>query len=112
MQKLTDDDESDRNVFHAPARTGEWCVSGGFEFSNWSEGDLTGKARQAFANGWMGVETFGRVTFVAVTKAEPFEVEAITLQLMKHFVEIHGAPYPRRIPRPSPLGGEKEMEEN
>ena len=23
-------DESDRNVFHAPARTGEWCVSGGF----------------------------------------------------------------------------------
>ena len=42
-------DESDRNVFHAPARTGEWCVSGGFEFSNWSEGDLTGKARQAFA---------------------------------------------------------------
>ena len=49
-------DESDRNVFHAPARTGEWCVSGGFEFSNWSEGDLSGKARQAFANGWMGVE--------------------------------------------------------
>ena len=87
-------DESDRNVFHAPARTGEWCVSGGFEFSNWSEGDLTGKARQAFANGWMGVETFGRVTFVAVTKAEPFEVEAITLQLMKHFVEIYGAPSP------------------
>ena len=41
-------DESDRNVFHTPARTGEWCVSGGFEFSNWSEGDLTGKARQAF----------------------------------------------------------------
>ena len=87
-------DESDRNVFHTPARTGEWCVSGGFEFSNWSDGDLAGRARQAFANGWMGVETFGRVTFVAVTKAEPFEVEAITLQLMKHFVEIYGAPSP------------------
>ena len=38
-------DESDRNVFHVPARTGEWCVSGGFEFSNWTDGDLTGKAR-------------------------------------------------------------------
>jgi hypothetical protein len=52
-------DESDTRVFHNPARTGEWCVSGGFEFSNWSEGDLVGKARQAFANGWMGIETYG-----------------------------------------------------
>ncbi|WP_244327897.1 DUF6505 family protein, partial [Roseibium sp. RKSG952] len=25
------------NVFHSPARTGEWCISGGFEFSNWGE---------------------------------------------------------------------------
>ena len=64
-------DESDMNVFHSPARTGEWCISGGFEFSNWGEGDLEGKARQAFANGWLGVETFGRVTFVAVTQVEP-----------------------------------------
>jgi hypothetical protein len=30
-------DESDMNVFHSSARTGEWCISGGFEFSNWSE---------------------------------------------------------------------------
>ena len=66
-------DESDLNVFHSPARTGEWCLSGGFEFSNWSEGDLTGKARQAFANGWLGLETFGRVTFVAVTQIEETE---------------------------------------
>ena len=66
-------DESDLNVFHCPARTGEWCLSGGFEFSNWSKGDLTGKARQAFANGWLGLETFGRVTFVAVTQIEETE---------------------------------------
>ena len=58
-------DESDTRVFASPARTGEWCVSGGFEFSDWTEGDLAGKARQAFANGWLGLETFGRVTFVA-----------------------------------------------
>ena len=32
------------------------------------------------------------MTFVAVTKVEPFEVEAITRQLVKHFVEIYGAP--------------------
>lgn len=85
-------DESDMNVFHAPARTGEWCLSGGFEFSNYSEADLSGKARQAFANGWLGLETFGRVTFVAVTLIEPAEREALETALAQHFVEVYGAP--------------------
>ncbi|NDW43629.1 DUF6505 family protein [Ruegeria sp. PrR005] len=85
-------DESDTRVFHSPARTGEWCISGGFEFSNWGEADLEGKARQAFANGWLGLETFGRVTFVAVTRAEPHEVEALTENLARHFVAFYGAP--------------------
>lgn len=85
-------DESDTQVFHNPARTGEWAVSGGFEFSNWGEGDLTGKARQAFANGWLGLETFGRVTFVAVTKVEEAEYDALVDLLAQHFVDIYGAP--------------------
>lgn len=85
-------DESDTRVFHNPARTGEWCISGGFEFSNWSEADLTGKARQAFANGWMGCETFGRVSFVAVTQIEPAEHDTLADILAQHFVEIYGAP--------------------
>ncbi|SDX12160.1 DUF6505 family protein [Litoreibacter albidus] len=85
-------DESDTRVFHNPARTGEWCISGGFEFSNWSEADLTGKARQAFANGWMGCETFGRVSFVAVTQIEPAERDVLADRLAQHFVEIYGAP--------------------
>jgi hypothetical protein len=85
-------DESDQRVYFNPARTGEWAISGGFEFSNWSEADLTGKARQAFANGWLGVETFGRVTFVAVTTIEPAEVEALTDALAQHFVDVYGAP--------------------
>lgn len=85
-------DESDQRIFFNPARTGEWAISGGFEFSNWSEADLTGKARQAFSNGWLGVETFGRVTFVAVTSIEPAELEALTTQLAQHFVEVYGAP--------------------
>lgn len=85
-------DESDMRVFHSPARTGEWCLSGGFEFSNWTEADLTGKSRQAFANGWLGLETFGRVTFVAVTQVEPAEAEALTRALAAHFVDFYGAP--------------------
>jgi len=85
-------DKSDTYVFHTPARTGEWVISGGFEFSNWGEGDLTGKARQAFSNGWMGVETFGRVTFVAVTQIEEAEFEALIDALAQHFVTTYGAP--------------------
>jgi hypothetical protein len=85
-------DESDQRVFHSPARTGEWCISGGFEFSNWEEGDLAGKARQAFANGWLGIETFGRVSCVAVTKIEPAEIDVLADALAKHFVQIYGAP--------------------
>jgi hypothetical protein len=85
-------DESDQRVFHSPARTGEWCIPGGFEFSNWSEADLTGKAKQAFSNGWLGAETFGRVSFVAVTQIEPSEVEALVTGLAQHFVDLYGAP--------------------
>ena len=85
-------DESDRNVFHNAARTGEWAISGGFEFSDWAEADLKGKNRQAFSNGWLGLETFGRVTFVAVTQIEPSELEALTDRLAQHFVDIYGAP--------------------
>ncbi|WP_095587858.1 DUF6505 family protein [Actibacterium ureilyticum] len=85
-------DESDQRVYASPARTSEWCISGGFEFSNWTEGDLTGKARQAFANGWLGLETGGRVTFVAVTQVEPAELEALTRALAQHFVTYYGAP--------------------
>lgn len=85
-------DESDTLVFHRPARTGEWVISGGFEFSNWDQGDLTGKARQAFANGWLGLESFGRATFAAVTRIEPAEFDALTDSLAQHFVTIYGAP--------------------
>jgi len=85
-------DESDTMVFFNPARTGEWAVSGGFEFSNWGQGDLSGKARQAFANGWLGLETFGRVTFVAVTKIEQSEFELLVTALAEHLVNIYGAP--------------------
>ena len=85
-------DESDQRVFHSPAQTGEWCISGGFEFSNWTDSDLQGKARQAFANGWLGLQTFGRVTFVAVTQMEENEVDALILALAQHFVQFYGAP--------------------
>ena len=85
-------DESDKNVFAVHAATGEFAISGGFEFSNWTEDQLTGKARQAFANGWLGLDSFGRATFVAVTKVEPAEIETLTEALAAYFVQHFGAP--------------------
>ena len=85
-------DESDLNVFDPAADIGEWAISGAFAFSDWSEGDLTGKARQAFANGWLGLESFGRSTFVAVAPITQSEIETLTRNLAQHFVDHYGAP--------------------
>lgn len=85
-------DESDQNVFARPAETGEWAIPGGFEFSNWTAGELIGKKRQAFANGWLGLDTFGRATFVAVAEMEQAEHDALIRKLAAHFVTYYGAP--------------------
>jgi len=85
-------DESDTNVFDRAAEAGEWCISGAFAFSNFTEDDLTGKPRQAFRNGWLSVEGFGRTTFVATAEIEKSEIDAITMALAGHFVSTYGAP--------------------
>lgn len=85
-------DESDSNVFERAAEAGEWAISGGFAFSDLQPEDLTGKTRQAFANGWLGLDSFGRSTFVAVAEITPAERDAVAMRLAAHFVEAWGAP--------------------
>lgn len=85
-------DISDTQIFERAAEPDEWAISGAFEFSNWSEEMLTGKPRQAFSNGWLGLETFGRATFVAVAEITDGEHEAAIMALARHFVEEYGAP--------------------
>lgn len=85
-------DESDARIFEVPAEPGEWAISGAFAFSNWTEEDLAGKARQEFSNGWLGLTSFGRATFVAVAEITDSEFEAATERLADHFVEGWGAP--------------------
>ncbi|MFK7945549.1 MAG: DUF6505 family protein [Paracoccaceae bacterium] len=85
-------DESDDNVFERTAQPDEWAISGAFEFSNWTEAELTGKQRQAFANGWLGLESFGRSTFVAVAEVTDAEYAAAEDALAQHFVATYGAP--------------------
>ena len=85
-------DESDEQVFELPAQPDEWAISGTFEFSDWTKEMLTGKARQAFANGWLGLESFGRATFIATAKIEEAEDAALIDRLAAHFVAAYGAP--------------------
>lgn len=85
-------DISDENVYERPAPSGEWAISGGFEFSNWTEADLQGKARQAFTNGWYSIESGGRASFVGVCNITEAELEQLRLTLAQTFVDLYGAP--------------------
>ncbi len=85
-------DDSDEQVFEVPAQADEWAISGTFEFSDWTAEMLTGKPRQAFANGWLGLESFGRATFIATAKIEEAEYAALIDRLAAHFVDAYGAP--------------------
>ncbi len=85
-------DDSDEQVFELPAQPDEWAISGAFEFSDWTRAMLTGKPRQAFANGWLGLESFGRATFIATAQIEAAEYAALIDRLAAHFVDTYGAP--------------------
>ena len=85
-------DESDTQVYDAPAESGEWAVPGTFAFSNWTGDDLAGSAAQAFAHGWLGLSSFGRGSVVAVAGVTEAEREALTGALAQHFISAWGAP--------------------
>jgi hypothetical protein len=85
-------DDSDTQVFDPAAQPDEWAISGAFAFSNWTAEMLTGKPRQAFNNGWLGLETYGRATFVATAQIEQGEYDALIARLAQHFVDHYGAP--------------------
>lgn len=87
-------DESDLNVFEIVAEPGEWAIPGTFAFSNWTEAELTGKARQEFAHGWLGLDSFGRASVVAVTPITETERNDLIDRLARHFVDAWGAPHP------------------
>lgn len=85
-------DDSDGRVFESAAVDGEWAVPGGFEFADDTPVTLVGKRRQAFANGFLGLASFGRSTFVAVASADETVRRRLTEVLAGHFVERYGAP--------------------
>ncbi len=85
-------DPSDSFVFENAAEPDEWAIPGGFAFAGVSEDVLAGKQRQAFSNGFLSLESFGRSTFVCVAEISPGEAEALVRDLAQHFVGHYGAP--------------------
>ena len=85
-------DLSDWQVFDRTAEPGEAAVSGAFAFADADPETLDGKPAQAFRNGFLGVESFGRSTFVMVGEIGEADYETAVDRLAAHFVASYGAP--------------------
>ena len=85
-------DASDLNIFLSLPKRESGQSPAVSPFSICAEDQITGKVRQAFANGFLGVESFGYSTFVAVASASPEARAALRDQLIRRFVEDMGAP--------------------
>jgi len=85
-------DPSDMNVFPIAADPDEWAIAGGFYFSGARDGDLKGKEKQAFSNGFLSVTSFGFSTFTSVCDIKQDELDALESGLANWFVQFLGAP--------------------
>ena len=85
-------DPSDSFVFDPPAQPGEWAVPGGFMFLDRDPAPFTGRDRQAFRAGFLGLTSFGWSTLVVVVEATQDERAAAVEALARHLAGHHGAP--------------------
>ena len=85
-------DPSDAVVFEAAAAPGEWAVPGGFAFWDEDPAAMSGKRRQAFRAGFLGLSSFGWSTLVEVAPADTAAREAATAALAAHIRAAYGAP--------------------
>lgn len=85
-------DASDGFVFEAAAAPGEWAVPGSFVFWNEDVSILTGKRRQAFRAGFLGLTSFGWSTLAMVCEASAEEREEAVHLLAAYLSQHHGAP--------------------
>lgn len=84
-------DGTDPRVFDTAAEPGEWACSGAFAFAD-LDAPPAGKAKQAFANGFLGLTSFGRSTFSTVGEVTKAERDAAEAALAAHFIAAFGAP--------------------
>lgn len=85
-------DASDDHVFERAAPSDEWAVPGGFLFCEQDPDTLSGKAKQAFANGFFSPRSTGHATLVSVADIGEDELDDLTQVLATLFVERFGAP--------------------
>lgn len=85
-------DPSDAFVFEPAAQPGEWAVPGGFMFWDRDPRTLSGRVRQAFRSGFLGLTSFGWSTLVVVVEASEEERSAAEQALAAHLLAHHGAP--------------------
>lgn len=85
-------DDSDLHIFEQAANPGEVAVPGGFEFLQDSIESLEGKRLQAFSSGFLGIETAGRTTLVAISSLSPEEYQNAINQLTVNLLTNFGAP--------------------
>jgi len=85
-------DGTDARVFEPAAEPGEWAIPGGFAFADDTPESLTGKRRQAFRSGFLGLGGFGWSTLVTVAEASDAACDLAEAALARHFVERYGAP--------------------
>lgn len=85
-------DASDEKVFALAAGPDELAVACAFLFAGDTAETLTGKRRQAFRNGFLGLESFGFATFACVAEVPESEhARAVELLAYRLFAEM-GAP--------------------
>lgn len=85
-------DPSDTVVFDRAAEPGEIAVVGSFMFWDDDPAALSGKARQAFRGGFLGLGSFGFSTLVSVGQATGEERGAALARLAAHIRSHLGAP--------------------
>lgn len=85
-------DPSDQNVFERAAGPDEWAIPGGFAFAHLAPDAIKGQARQAFANGFLSLSSFGRSTFATVAEIDEAGYGELTEALADHIQADYAAP--------------------
>lgn len=85
-------DASDERVFPAAAGEGEWLVTGTPLWAGVDPETLDPKGRLAFAQGFLGIASFGFASLAAGGPIDPAELEELRLSLADRLIERVGAP--------------------
>lgn len=85
-------DVSDENAFPLAAQPEEWALTGTFAFADADPGELSNKEQLAFRNGWLGIDSFGRATFVLVAEISDEQYESVVSRLAGYLMDHFGAP--------------------